>query len=56
MQDKDYKKIAEEFEKEIHNLWNDIETAFDGKVDARKILTSALVSSEKAVKEIKNFS
>jgi hypothetical protein len=49
-------RMAKEFEKEIENLWNDIETALESSVNARRILVKALESSHRAVEDIKRFS
>ena len=52
---KNYKKIAQELENELLNLWNDIESALDLPDNARRILTNGLKYSQRAVKDIKKF-
>ena len=56
--EKDWKKIAKEYRKEIENLWIDIESALeqgDYAFIARSILRKSIASSEKVVFEIEKF-
>ena len=52
---RDWEQIAKELEHEIENLWNDIESALESSINARKVLLNALKSSQKAVEDIKRF-
>lgn len=62
--DKDWKNIAKQYETEIYNLWNDMESArgcleniMPKSLDrAKSILRISLESSEKVMGDIRKFS